>query len=166
MSEYKTLRRVLYLAVTAVVILLACAALVLHSQGFRRYALSQVLQAAQQSTGTRIVARNMKLAWFPLAIQFDGIAAQSPNQNGNDPLFTAASVTVNLKLLPLLHRRIEIEKVDIERPAVYVRTDENGRTNLPTPSNNFPSHSSFQTQVALVIVRNGIVAYDDRQIPL
>jgi hypothetical protein len=117
MSEYKKLRRVLYLAVTAVVVLLACAALVLHSQGFRRYALSQVLQAAQQSTGTRIVVRNMKLAWFPLAIQFDGIAAQSPNQNGNDPLFTAASVTVNLKLLPLLHRRIEIEKVDIDRLA-------------------------------------------------
>ncbi len=166
MSEYKTLQRVFYLAVTAVVILLACVALVLHSQGFRRYALSQVLQAAQQSTGTRIVVRNMKLAWFPLAIQFDGIAAQNRGQNGKDPLFTAARVTVRLKLLPLLHRRIEIEKVDIDRPAVYVRTDENDRTNLPTPSNNSPSHSSFQTQVALVIVRNGIVAYDDRQIPL
>ena len=166
MTKYKTLRRVLYLAVTVVVILLACAALVLHSQGFRRYALSQVLQAAQQSTGTRIVVRNMKLAWFPLAIQFDGIAAQSPNQNANDPLFTAASVTVDLKLLPLFHRRIEIEKVDIDRPAVYVRTDANGRTNLPTSPNNSPSNSGFQTQVALLIIRNGLVAYDDRQIPL
>jgi len=166
MSEHKTFRRVVYLAAVAFVMLFACAALVLHSQAFRRYALSQVVQAAQQSTGTRIVVRNMMLAWFPLAIQFDGIAAQSQDQNGKDPLFTAARVIVNLKLLPLLHRRVEIEKVDIDRPAVYVRTGANGRTNLPTPPNDGPSTSSFQTQVALLIIRNGLIDYDDRQIPL
>jgi translocation and assembly module TamB len=108
----------------------------------------------------------MELTWFPLAVQFYGIAAQSRDQNGKDPLFIAARATVNLKLLPLLHRRIEIQKIDIDRPAIYVRTDAHGRTNLPTPPNNGPSNSSFQTQVALLIIRNGLIDYDDRQIPL
>ena len=88
------------------------------------------------------------------------------NPNGNDPLFKAARVTVNLKLLPLLCRRIEIQKVELDRPTIRVRMDSNGRTNLPEAANNSTTNSRFETQVALLIIRDGLIDYDDRQIPL
>jgi translocation and assembly module TamB len=166
MSKHKILRRVLYAALVVSVVLFGGAALVLRSRGFRSYALGKIIQAAQENTGTRISATNMDLTWYPLGVEFDGISAQSRNDVSKAPLFTAARVRVSLRLLPLLHRRAEIDKVDIEQPAIYVRTEPDGRTNLPDIPGNQSSSSSFETQVALLIVRNGLIHYDDRQIPL
>ena len=73
---------------------------------------------------------------------------------------------VNLKLLPLLHRSVDVEKVDIDRPAVYIRTAANGQTNLPVMPSDAVSGSVFKTQIALLHIRNGLISYDDRQIPL
>ena len=166
MREHKKIRLAFYIGVAGVALLFICSGITLHSQAFRNYALEQIVQAAQQSTGTRITVQTKALTWRPLAIQFDGISAQSRDVNGRDPLFTAARVRVSLKLLPLLHRSIEIEKVDIDRPAVYIRTAANGQTNLPVMPSESVSGSGFQTQIALLLIRNGLISYDDRQIPL
>ncbi len=166
MREHKRIRLAFYIGAAGVALLFICAGVILHSQAFRNYALEQIVEVAQQSTGTRIAVQNMALTWRPLAIEFDGISAQSREVSGRDPLFTAARVRVNLKLLPLLHRSIDVEKVDIERPAVYIRTAANGQTNLPVMPSDSVSGSGFQTQIALLLIRNGLISYDDRQIPL
>ncbi len=160
------MRLAFYIGVAGVALLFICAGAILHSQAFRNYALEQIVEAAQQSTGTRIAVKDMMLTWRPLAIEFDGISAQGRDASGRDPLFTAARVRVNLKLLPLLHRSIDVEEVDIERPAIYIRTAANGQTNLPAMPSDSVSGSRFQTQIALLVIRNGLISYDDRQIPL
>jgi translocation and assembly module TamB len=166
MREHKRLRLAFYIGAAGVALLFICVGVVLHSQSFRNYALEQIVQAAQQSTGTRIAVKDMALTWRPLAIEFDGISAQSRGVSGRDPLFTAARVRVNLKLIPLLHRSIDVEEVDIERPAVYIRTAANGQTNLPAMPGDAVSDSGFETQIALLLIRDGLISYDDRQIPL
>jgi translocation and assembly module TamB len=166
MSGHKTFRRGFHIGIVAVAALFSCTTLVLHSQSFRKYALGEIVQAAQQSTGTRIAVRSMTLAWYPLAVEFDDVSAQGRDQSGNDPLFNAARVTVNLKLLPLLRKRIEIEKVELDKPAIHVRLDSKGRTNLPEAVNNSTSSSRFEAQTELLIIRDGLIDYDDRQVPL
>jgi translocation and assembly module TamB len=166
MGEHKTLRRVLYAVIFTTVVLVGGAGLVLHSRAFRSYALRQIIQAAQESTGTRIAIANMDLSWYPLGFEFDGISVRSQNDSSTDPLLTAGRVTVSLKIIPLLGRHVDIEKVDIEQPAIYVRSDSYGRTNLPPPPDSPTSSSGFEAQVALLIVRDGWIRYDDRQLPL
>ena len=166
MREHRTMRLAFYMGAAGVALLFLCVGVILHSQAFRNYALRQIVEAGEQSTGTRIAVQNMALTWRPLAIEFDGISAQSREVSGRDPLFTAARVRVNLKLIPLLHRSVDIEKVDIDRPAVYIRTAANGQTNLPVMPSDAVSGSGFQTQIALLLIRNGLISYDDRQIPL
>jgi len=166
MSQRKIFRRSLYAVFLAALVLFLSAALVVHSAAFRQYALTKIIQAAERSTGMRIEVQNMILAWHPLGVEFDGVTAQARDAVAKTPPFSAARVTMSLKLLPLLHRRIEIEKVDIDRPAVYLRTESNGQTNLPpSPANQQPT-LSLQAQVALLIVRDGLIDYHDRQIPL
>jgi translocation and assembly module TamB len=165
MSEHKT-RHVLYALVAILVFLFGGAVLVLHSREFRLYALGKIIQAAQESTGTRIAVTNMNLSWYPLGVEFEGISARSRGDNSKEPLFTAARVSVSLKSIPLLHHQVDIEKMDIEQPAVHVRTDSNGRTNLPVIPDTPGSSSSFDTQVGVLLVRDGLIDYDDRQIPL
>jgi translocation and assembly module TamB len=166
MREHKRIRLAFYIGVAGVAFLFICAGVILHSQSFRNYALEQIVQAAQQGTETRIAVQSMTLTWRPLAIELDGISAQSRDASDGDPLFTAARVRVNLKLLPLLRRSIDVEKVDIDRPAVYMRTAANGQTNLPAMPSDSVSGPGFQTQIALLLIRNGLISYDDRQIPL
>ena len=166
MSRHKTLRRLIYSVIAAFVVLFGSAALILHSRAFRSYALRKIIQGAEESTGTRIAITNMDLTWYPLGVEFEGISARSVNDTAKDPLFTAAHVGVGLKAIPLLHRQVDIEKVDIEEPAIYVRTESNGRTNLPDIASSPSSGSSLETHVAVLIVRNGLIKYDDRQMPL
>jgi translocation and assembly module TamB len=166
MNGRRKTRNGLYAVGIVVVLVLSGAALVLQSRAFRSYALGKILQTAEENTGTRISSSHMDLAWYPLGVVFDGISAQSRKEASNHPLFTAARVSVSLKLLPLLHRRVDIEKVEIEQPAVYVRTEPNGQTNLPDISGGERSASGFQAQVRSLIVRNGLITYDDRTIPL
>ena len=166
MRERKTMRLAFYIGVAGVALLFICAGVILHSQAFRNYALEQIVETAEQSTGTRIAVKNMALTWCPLAIEFDDISAQGRDVSGRDPLFTAARVRVSLKLLPLLHRSIDVEEVDIDQPAVYIRTAANGQTNLPAMPSGSVSGSGLQTRIALLLIRDGLISYDDRQIPL
>jgi translocation and assembly module TamB len=166
MSRHKPFRRGLFVGIAAVVVLFVVAVLVLHSQSFRQYALGEIVHAAQQGTGTRIAVRNMTLAWYPPALEFDGVIGQNQGQTGKDPLFSASHVIVNLKLLPLLGRRIEIERLELDRPAIHIQTDSNGRTNLPEALTKTTPGPRFEVQVGLGIIRDGLIRYDDRQIPL
>jgi translocation and assembly module TamB len=166
MSAHKTLRHVLYAFVAILVFLFGGAALVLHSREFRLYALGKIIRAAQESTGTRIAVTDMNLSWYPLGGEFEGISARSRGDNSDEPFFTAARVSVSLRIIPLLHHQVNIEKVDIEQPAVHVRTESSGRTNLPVIPNTPNSTASFETQVGVLLVRDGLIDYDDRQIPL
>ncbi len=166
MSEHKTLRRLVYAAVAIFVLLFGAAALVLHSRTFRSYALGKIIQTAQESTGTRIAVSNMELSWYPLGVEFDGISAQSRKDVSKSPLFTAARVSVSVRIIPLLRHQVDVKKVDIEQPTIFVRTESDGRTSLPNTTGGSNARSSFETQIALLIVRNGLIHYDDRQIPL
>ena len=166
MNGQRKTRIGLYAVGVVLVLILGGVALVLRSRAFRSYALGKIVQTTEKSTGTRISISNMDLAWYPLGVVFDGISAQSRNDASHHPLITAARVSVSLKLLPLLHRRVDIEKVEIEQPAVYVRTEANGRTNLPDGSGGESSAVGFHAQVGILIVRNGLIHYDDRTIPL
>jgi translocation and assembly module TamB len=166
MSERKTLRWGFYAVLLTAGVLFLSAAFILHSETFRNYALGKIIQSAEQSTGTRIAVKNMTLTWYPLGVEFDDVTAQARDTAGKDPLLTAAHVTVSLKLLPLLHRRVEVDKVSVDRPALHLRTESSGRTNLPASPKNQQQNSSLETQVALLIIRDGLIDYDDRRIPL
>jgi translocation and assembly module TamB len=166
MSEHKTLRRLVYAAVVILVLILGAGALVLHSRAFRSYVLGKIIQTAQEISGTRIAVSNMELSWYPLGVEFDGISAQSRNDASKAPLFTAARVSLRLRIIPMFRHQLDVKQVDIDQPAIFVRTESNGRSNFPDMPDGSNSGSSFETQIALLIVRNGLIRYDGRQIPL
>jgi translocation and assembly module TamB len=168
MSRHKHsyVHRILYTVLFVVMILFASAALILHSQAFRKYALEKIIREAQLSTGMRIEVNRMELDWHPLTIALDGVAARNPKAITKEPLFSASRITVILRFLPLLHRRVQIDKVDIDAPIVDMTIASNGQSNLPTLRNTRTSDNSFEAQVALLIIRKGLIYFDDREIPL
>ncbi len=167
MRKPKILRWMLVILSLAVVVLFAAATLILHSKVFQAYALRRITQTASQSTGTQIQVQSVTVNWHPFTVEFTGITAQNPAAPSERPLFAAAHVRLGLQLWPLLHRRVRIQDLLLDRPAVYVRTESDGRTNLPALNSKDRSpDSALAVQIAHFVIQDGLVQYDDQQIPL
>jgi translocation and assembly module TamB len=165
MSNRKKWRWVLGIALLGAACVLVAGLVILRSAGFQRYALGKIIESAEKSTGTRIQVKSLTVEWSPFAVEFEGVSASSISSGPQNPLLTASQIRVGLKLLPLLHKEVKVREVRIESPAIYIHADRNGRTNLPVPPQE-NGNSSMSLEVAELSMRNGVLAYNDQQIPL
>jgi translocation and assembly module TamB len=165
MRERKTVRWVVAMVFLGLAGLLVAATSVLRSDAFERYALARIIDAADKSTGTKIQVKGLEVHWSPFALEFAGVSAAAPSVGQQNPLFTASRIRLGLKLLPLLHKRVAIRELVFDRPAVYVYTKQDGSTNLPVPLRE-NGDTSMDVEIAELTLRDGLLVYDDRQIPL
>jgi translocation and assembly module TamB len=174
MNKHRVLRTTTILVPAVVLTLFIARAIILHSAAFQRYALQKIEQSVAESTGARLRVQGLSVKWIPLAIELTGITARAENSavNASDadakPLLSINRLQASLELWELLHHQVRIRNVVIEGPTIYVHTGEDGRNNLPTPPpQKQPSEpSGFSVEVALLMIRDGILQYDDRQTPL
>jgi translocation and assembly module TamB len=166
MSEHKILWRIAWIVPLAILALFVAATLILHSSAFQAYALRELTQSASQSTGTQIDVQGMNVKWYPFAVELTGVTAQTPGATPKPLLFRADHVQVSLQLRPLLRREVAVQDLLVDHPVLYVRTESNGRTNLPAWHQSQSSSSRFAVQIAHLVIHDGVLQYDDRQIPL
>src|SRR5262249_46295468 len=83
-------------------------------------------------------------------------------------LLRVKRLQISLALGALLHHQVQIRALEIDQPEIYVHTDEHGQNNLPTPPQPPPGSqpSRFSVEVAHLLIRDGLLQYDDRQTPL
>jgi translocation and assembly module TamB len=165
MNERKSLWWVIAAAFLVVACLVSAATVILHGDAFQRYALAQIIRAAERSTGTVIQVKGLQVQWYPLVVELSGVSSAATTAGQQQPLLTVSRVRVGLKLWSLLHKQVAIQELMIDRPAVYIYTDRNGRTNLPV-SRQENGNTSVNFQIGKLTVRDGLLVYDDQQIPL
>jgi translocation and assembly module TamB len=154
------------IALAAIVLLFAVTAMVLHSGAFRRYAVTKIVEAAEQATGARVEIQDMNFRWRPLAIEVSGIRALARGASSEVTLANIARVRVTLKPWQLLHREVAIETLSIEKPEIHLEVLPDGALNLPTPHLSGHRASSFGVQIARLNIWGGQIDYQDRRIPL
>src|SRR6516165_9143923 len=135
------------------------------SQTFHRFLLSKVIQRAEASTGAHVEIRNMDLAWIPMTADFYGLVVHGSETNPQYPLLQADHLRIRLQIRALLRRQVSLSDVVIDRPSVNFNVDAKGRSNLP-PVRKTQSSSDFKFVIRHVSIQNGIVSYNDQQIPL
>src|ERR1700759_4504360 len=154
------------LPILAIVVFISAAA-VLHSKSFQTYALGKVIQSVEESTGAKVRVQSLDVNWHPLAIELFGITAVNPEAATKSPLLTTDRLQVSLQIWPLLHHQVQIDSLTIDHPVVFVRTEPDGRSNLPVPPQAQQSSSpSMAVQIAHLTITDGLLQYDDRQTPL
>jgi translocation and assembly module TamB len=167
MSTHKIVRATLVAIPGGIAILFVAAFMILHSKSFQTYALNKITASIGKSTGARISVQSLKVNWRPLAVELSGITAENPAVVAKTPLLTANRLHVTMQIWPLLHRQVQIEGLVIDHPVVYVQTEPDGRNNLPTsPQSAQSSMPSMSIQIAHLVISDGLLQYDDRQIPL
>ncbi len=166
-SKHRILRWTAIAIPLVAAIFFLTAAAVLHSKSFQSYALGKLIQSLEESTGAQVRVQSFNLNWHPLSIELYGISAINPAATNKTPLLTTDRLQVTLQIWPLLHRQVQIDSLTIDRPVVFVRTESNGRTNFPQPSQTQQSSSpAMAVQVEHLTINNGLLQYDDQQTPL
>ena len=138
---------------------------VARSQAFHRFLLSKVILQAEASTGARVEIRKMNIAWRPLTADFYGLAVHGSETNPEYPLLQADHVRIRLQITPLLRHQVSLSGVVIDRPSVNLRVDAEGHSNLPAVKTSHSSNN-FTFVIRHVSIQNGVVNYNNQQIPL
>lgn len=159
-----TKKFVLWILVGVSAFLFFAGFVVVRTEAFRHFLLGKIIAQAQASTGARIEIRSMDLHWDPLTVDFYGIVAHGNEQVSEAPLVTAEHLHVSLGIRALLHKKVDLFAIILDRPAVHVRMDPQGRTNLPEPATKSSSH--YDVLVLHLAITNGVIRYNDEETPL
>ena len=162
------------LAAFALLGLVALAAfLVVRTDAFHRFVLQKITQATSDATGGRLEVESFAIHWRALSVDFYGVKLRGTETPAQPPLFAADHLNVGLQIVSILRRKINLSRVVLDRPALYLRVDAQGRSNLPASANAGKTSSSAETAAKLfdmavqsVIVSSGVIGYNDRQAQL
>jgi len=142
--------------------------LFLKSRAFQQYALHKIVETIEQATGGKTAIRTLDFNLYTLTAHLYNITVQGAESAVQPPLLQIDKLTVGLKIESLLHRKVILNELIVERPVVNVRVDNGGHSNLPTaPPSQSSSHSSvFDLAVRHAQIIRGEVSYNDKQTPL
>src|SRR5581483_5371549 len=142
---------------------------VLRSGAFHRYVIAKVEQTAAESTGGRVEIQGYDLQLSKLIVNVYGLVIHGTEPAGDRPLLSVDRVKVRLKILSVLHRKVNLNELVIDHPVASLLVNKAGRSNIPSP--NAPKQKSssiniFDLAVGHVLLNNGEIYYNDRKTPV
>ncbi|BCX88511.1 AsmA protein [Methylomarinovum tepidoasis] len=168
------MRYLLYvLAGLILVIIVAVAGLILFvdPNAYR----DDIARVVEEKTGrTLTIEGELHLSVFPwLGIQTGPLALANPPGFGDEPMLRVEGAEIRVRLLPLLHKRVELDRIVLAAPRIHLVKDARGRGNweFSTGENQppAPAEKSARPQPlpALVIggltIKDGEIFWEDRQ---
>lgn len=124
----------------------------------------QISAALKEQTGRDVSFKGkMSYRFFPsFGLDLNNIVIHNPPEIKGPDFLSVGRLQADLSLLPLLSKRVEIEKVALHRPEVVLITDGSGRTNYQFKSAAFerlkPLSKGFRVAQAETIDTGDIIA--------
>ena len=142
--------------------------LYLRSSSFQRFALNEIAKQADQATGGRTQVGALDFSLRTLTAHLYNITVRGTEGTDQPPLLHADKLTIRLRIVSALQRKVTLRELLIVHPVVHVQVSRDGKNNLPTPP---PSQSSSHTSVFDLGIEhaqltNGEVDYNDRKTPV
>ena len=129
-----------------------------------------IAKLVQQKTGRPLEIRGkLGLKVFPwIALEIKDVRLGNPPGYGSDPFLTVTSASVGVKLLPLLHKQVEVRRVSIDGLSVTLisrSSEQNNWKDLsesqePTPPES--ASGAAKTSIAGVDVSKATLIYRDQ----
>ena len=177
------MKKLLIGVVVLIVLVIAAAVAVPFFIPVDRYK-AELVAAVKQSTGRDLeINGKMSFSLLPsLALAANDVAFANPPGASSPQMATLAKLQVQLKLLPLLSRRIEVDRLVLVDPVIALEVDKQGKPNwqfaqaaaaAPTPARPGQPQATPATSsggVALsgisledVRLENGQISYVDQR---
>ncbi len=119
--------------VSLIVLLLLFVALFVNPNDFK----PRIIAAVKSSTGRDLsMPGDLKLSVFPwIALQLGPAQLGSPPEFGNAPFASLEHASMRVKVLPLLHKQLEIGRIEITGLTLQLTRNAQGRGNWQGPVN-------------------------------
>lgn len=141
----------------------------LRSDSFRETVRARVVAELERMTGGKVEITSFTWQLSSLRFVADGLTIHGNEAPGQAPFAHADRVTVDVKIISLLSRKISLNRVLIERPVVHLIVYPDGSTNQPLPkvseAASDPAQQMFDLNVQHVEVTNGTLMLNDEQFP-
>ena len=140
----------------------------LKSNSFQQFALRKIVDEANQATGGKARIGGMDFSLSGLTANLYDITLRGTESSAQPPLLHADKLTVGLKIISVLHRKVSLSELLILHPVVHVQVSGDGKNNFPTaPPSQSNSHTSvFDLAIGHAQITNGEVDYNDQKTPL
>lgn len=143
---------------------------VLQSEWFANYVRERVIQVASEATGARVELRRFRFDYSKLSVVLDGLVLHGSEPANAPALLSVKRVQVDLTLISLWRRQVDLRSLSVEEPRVYLEVRPDGTTNIPGPkkkrdSQGPPLEPLFQASIGRYAIRNGVLQVADRKTP-
>ena len=138
---------------------------VLRTAAFQNWVRQKIVARLDQSLGTSVQIDRFALGLAPLTADFYGIVIHGNETGQQPPLLRAEHLRVVLQWRPLLHHEVQIDRVLLEKPEIFVQAAANGRSNLPALP-GAESQSGFHVAIRYAQLKDGSLIYNNLTIPL
>jgi translocation and assembly module TamB len=147
------------------------AVLVVRSEWFHEQVRRRIVREIENSTGARVELGGFRFDWRAMQATADELVVHGLEGAEAPPLFRAGRVVVGLKVISALRRKVDIESLEVEEPAISIAVDAAGRTNIPEPrvkrSTNKKAVERFvDLAVGSYRIAQGELRINDERIPL
>ncbi len=118
--------------VIGVIVVIIIAAVLIFAATFNVNQYHDKIQSElQQRLGRQVSLGDMHLGIFPLRFEVQNVSiADDPRFNAQKPFVQAQRLDVSVKLLPLLHKDVEIDTLTLQRPSVDLIKNKQGIWNF------------------------------------
>ena len=142
--------------------------LLLKSGSFHRYVLAKIVEEASKSTGARVELQNFDFHIRTLTADIYGLTIHGKEAADERPLLTIEKAKASVRIVSLLHMKVNLSDLVVERPVVNLTVNKQGESNLPQPprSNKQSNTNIFDLAVGHVLLTNGEIYARDRKIPV
>lgn len=124
------MRKVLIAIAVIVVVVIAGAAIFVATFDVNKYR-GTIQAQLQQHLGRPVQLGDMHLKLFPPSITVQNIViADDPRFSSDTPFVKANELDVSVKLLPLLHKDVEIQSLNLQKPTVSLIKNKAGQWNF------------------------------------
>src|SRR5712691_3590180 len=119
--------------VTALVIVLVAAMLVLKSSWFHQEVKKRIVAELERATGGTATLGDWIPNWRLFTVKFNDLTLHGTEPASVPPLLQAKSIQVDLKIVSFWKRDVDVQSVVVSEPKVDLIVAPDGSTNIPTP---------------------------------
>jgi translocation and assembly module TamB len=167
----RVLVRIAVRVVVALAILTAACFLagvvVLRSGWFQEKIRERIITEIEHATGARVEMGVFRFDEEHMTATVSPLVVHGTEPAGEVPLLRADSVTVGLRIISLVERKVDLALLRIERPVVRIAFYPDGSNNVPHPRDRVPwTEDLLRLEVRRYEIVDGVLDYDDLAIPL
>ncbi len=131
---------------------------------------SLLIPPLENATQRSIKLKHVSLRIFPpIGVEVDGLEVSNRGEEGfsDRPMLELPTLTLDLKLWPLLKNRVEINSIVLKNPRLFLETTKRGQSNFafgqrPGPASSGPSETGAESPALEALLLANLEIYDGK----